>query len=475
MGSIEKRAYDLSPLDEILPPLHASLIYGFPRTTVKQEHIVSILQGGLSRTVKEIPFIAGELRLDEAPGARVGHQVIQIPDPIEEIKIVVNDLTRPSNTYEHTYEELRSAGMPINSLDANVLLPISKNPGLASKVLSSQINFIPGGCLLSVVFAHAAFDAYGSTVILDKWAQHCQELQGLEPAPGMLGKGMIPTRVLPPALGSGIGKVDYEQLKRRAELWHLIGLDSKPEPEAAIFPENTAIQHIFSLSTSAVAEIKRLCEPNTATGDSDKGNWISTNDALVAFFWRNIMRARFPRAGAESATYPPNSLVTVAVDGRSQLSPKISPSYIGNAIFCSMTSLPLKLATEDVSSLADIAFSIRRSVEGNKPLIQDATALAASIPDVTQRRYRIIDLVSENLITSSWTGLPINRLGWGPIFGEAGGAEIFRTPKQQFGGMCSMQPKRLDGTFEVIIGMKAEDMTRLRNDEEFNSFAKLVA
>lgn len=472
MASSEKRKYDLSPLDEILPPLNATLIYGFPRTTIEKDQIVTILQDGLSRTVKEIPFIAGELKSEDSPGARPGHEVISVPE-IADVKIAVNDLTEPGRKYEHSYEELRAASMPIDSLDASVLLPLPDGSGATRKVLASQINFIPGGCLLSVVFAHLAFDAYGSTVILDRWARHCQELQGLESAPSLLPKELTPSRDLPPALESGIGAADYEELKQRPELWHLIGLDSRPLPEVMTFPENAAVQHIFSLDTSAIAKIKGLAKPSAETDNSAKSAWISTNDALVAFLWRSVMRARFPTSTDNSVKHPESSLVTVAIDGRSQLSPKISPSYVGNAIFCSMTDLPLRLAT-DGSTLADIALAIRKDVEANKLRMRDATALASCIPDVRQRRYRIMDLVHENLITSSWTELPIYQLVWGPIFGDTGRAEFFRTPKGQFGGMCSIQPRRLDGTLDIIIGMKAEDMERLRKDEDFIGFAKFI-
>ena len=55
-------------------------------------------------------------------------------------------------------------------------------------------------------------------------------------------------------------------------------------------------------------------------------------------------------------------MVSVAIDGRNALSLNIPMSHIGNAVFCGLTELPVKLLTAPETGLPEIASALRESL-----------------------------------------------------------------------------------------------------------------
>jgi hypothetical protein len=476
-------AYKCSPLDVIIPPLFNALILCFPSPSAAQEKTLSILQNALSKTVMERPYLAGEVVCDDSDqpsdNSRPGNLSLSVPEADVDIRIGVNDMTHPGHEWTHTYESLRNAGMPLSALDAKFLAPMSGYK-TSNKVMAAQANFIPGGCLLSVYFQHSFVDAYGTSLVMAAWAENCRELQ----AASSTAVTALPTcpksLEMPPALQvTSPRPAEYSQLKRREELWRLLGLDWRkpksgpPEP----FQISAGMRStIFSITPQALTKLKAQATPLAdSTGNGGGPGWISTKDALAALLWRSIIKARFPTPPAENTARRQESIVSVAIDGRRGLN--IAPTYIGNVVFNSMTELPIKELLSPDLSLAFIATRIRKALEMNKDpaTLRSAVALAANIADVRGLVYAFPDWVGEDLILTSWVDLPFYEHEWGPIFGATGRTEFFRMPKGQFEGICSVQPRHPNGIVDVVIGLKDEQMRRLHTDEEFAQYLKVVA
>ena len=466
---------EFSPLDEMLPPFYFAYLLCFPVTRGSEGTIRSFLQSSLSALVVERPYLTGNIRQDDSGKARPGHLILDIPEPFEDTKIVFSDLTHPTGGWQETYQQLQAAGMPLNKLDSRKLAPLTAGIGETRKVFSVQANFIEGGLLLATCFHHNFVDAYGASRIIARLSEHCN------------GSAAVP-RTYDRSTNDGMPDVfnveaikksyDYDKLKHDPELWRLNALDWKKKPKdyipfewptflPSLLPlrDPPVTSTMFSFTSQALADLKKLAKP------SDGDAWVSTNDALVAFLWRHVMRARFPWSvsGVQSGKKD-ESIVVVALDGRKDLS--LPPSYIGNCLFHCFTDLPISYIGGRDTALGGIALSIRKTVNNSrkKKVLTDAVALAATIPNCQTIRYGA-DNLGNDLYTTSWIDLPFYRLNWGML----GRTDFFRIPDRQFESLCCILPPRHgEGVVDVIMSMEDEHGVRLRKDKEFTRFARLV-
>lgn len=477
----------LSPLDEIIPPLYNAFIFGFQCPTHEHDRVVSILADGWSKTLDQLPSLSSEIEFDHSEGERPGTLKLISFDHRQHGTLVVNDLTRPYTAWKDTYEQLRAQGMPLSKLDGRVLAPLVSGIGTTSKVATIQINLIPGGCLLSLCTSHSFIDARGCATVLKIWAEHCRQLQNYSAASSLNGIDPLASSGTLPLLHTKGSHEIYQNLKDRSNLWQLLGLHATENlgsdtlaPKKRDFshfpaapPPSKDLEHtscIFAFTPDALKKLKEEASP-------EGPEWISSGDALMAMLWRSIMLARFPSEASDAAQSTKESIVTVAVDGRKYLRPPLPSSYIGNVVFCCMTKLSIGDLFSPNTSLADLALRIRRNVEATKQqgVLEEALSLAASIPDVSSLRFAFQDFFGADLITTSWIELPFYDIDFGPIFGYDGRVEFFRMPEGQFGGICSLQPRQKNGTVNVIICLNAEQMNRLRENEQFAQYAQFVS
>ena len=480
--------HHFSPLDEIIPPLYIAFIYGFPCPSAHKEKVLSVLQNGWSRTLDERPFLAGEVEFDQSKGVRPGSLKLRIPEShMNANTIVTNDLTLPDKAWEDSYEDLRAQGMPTSKLDAKVLAPLVSGAGSTSKVVTLQINFIPGGCLLSFCVSHSLMDAGSTASILQLLAKHCRDSQDSPKALVPNDSDQLQSKETHPLLQKAAGIAEYNKLKHRSELWHLLGLHATENldpgsttntakafrhlPAAASLPDNSSTTScIFSISPGTMQKLKRDASP-------DAPEWVSSGDAVVALLWRSIMRARFSSQRLDATQNAKHSIVSVAVNGRKLISPRLPSSYIGNVVFCCMTRLPMGTLLSPKTSLPETALAIRRNVEWVKhqQVLEDAISLASSIPDVASLKIAFEDFFRTDLVTISWVEMPFYNIDFGPIFGETGRAEFFRIPKAQFSGLCTLQPRQTNGVVDVIISLGVEEMRRLRENWEFAQYFQFLS
>ncbi|KAI0407185.1 transferase family-domain-containing protein [Xylaria palmicola] len=474
-------SYEPSPLDEVIPPLYNGIIYGFSCEDSQRERILEVLQEGYSRVLRLRPYLSSDLVRDESPDARPGSLKL----------LAVADLSSPSSGWHYSYAEVREAGMPQSWLDPKLLAPYVAGTAMTTKVLMGQVNWIPGGCLFTMYIAHAMADAWGAAMVTQYWAQQCREFQGEFQSKD--AKSTRPWDRIPEVSGHNpsihdipASQESFDRLKSRPELWKLLGLhweDNNVAPENAISLPTTipaaamAIPGmrtcIFSFSPEAGARLKADATP------LDEKKWISTKDAMAALIWRAVMRARFPDIAQSArdsemvkADEGGKSIISVAIDGRSLC--KVPYSFINNVVYCCMTEMPLRtIFAED--QLATLASRIRGNIEAVKSdpsLIRDTNILAASIPDVRQLAIAFKDFLGRDLVTTSWIDIPFfDGIDFGSVLGVP---EFMRIPRGQFGGICSLQPRKPNGEVEVFISLKGDDMDRFLEDTEFRKYAQFV-
>lgn len=496
--------HECSPLDSMIPALFNALILTFPcggggggdggasgseegghdgaGGGGDKDSLLKLLQTSLDQTVAERSYLVAEIASLPPQAAEIGTGTLRLHHAscsANRVVIEVNDLTADSNEWPHEYDydRLREDGMPPSRLCGRVLAPLAGYQ-TCNKVMAVRANFIPNGLLLVVYFHHSVLDAWGASLVMSAWAEKCARLQGLDLSSGHSNPLNAPTAlVLPPALRLDhiVPSEDaYEVLKCRPELWQSLSLDWARRPKAPPFVPGTAMTTcIFNASESALQRLKTdasMALPVSA--DPTRPAFISTADALGALLWRCILKARYTSAGREATR---DSVINVALDGRKALN--IPIDYPGNVVFGSITTMSVDQLTSPNTSLGDIAAALRESLESAKQpaRLADALRMASSLPAGMDLQYAIPDWSVEDVILTSWTGLPFYEHRWGPAFGPTERAEFFRMPTGQFEGICSVQPRRLNGSVDIVVGLEPHQMESFRGDHEIRDYLTFVA
>ncbi|KAH7405676.1 hypothetical protein DE146DRAFT_786894 [Phaeosphaeria sp. MPI-PUGE-AT-0046c] len=496
----EEPVYTFSPLDYVLPPLYVANIYTFPCPNHFRDPTYEILEKALELLVDEHPLLGANISRDTSPSVRPGTLRLSLDSsaPGELITRVDQDIPGSSWPPKCNYPWLKAHGMPPFALDAALLAPHAAGMKQSSRPLQIQINFIDGGCLLSLCIAHCFSDAWGLGLIVESWAAKCRMLQGVSRNPQSFDSPGLDFLTSSPSLKAASNE-NFEKLKERPEVWNALCLDETrnkaPDPEIPPLPTtlptcdtSPAGEDIRScVFTFETKSLLRLRSQASSPGQSAR---ISIGDALTALLWRHVMRARFPNPPQEEA------IMCMAVDIRnSALKPAIPLSYPGNSILFGTAALSPQRVTDSCTPLHELASTLRSAIEvvrSDDALIKDSISLAASMPNVGMPAIKLHDFLGLHLNTVNWSNMPFANIDFGPIFdgnivcpfpysttatkhratSHNGRAEYFRFPRGQFGGICGIFPKRADGTVEVFIGLKSEDMMRLKQDKEFTSYCR---
>lgn len=437
------------------------------------------LEEALSKTVEQMPFLAGTLRVREpdARDKRRGRLEIEIPPNKKDLVVPLRfqDLTTNLD-----YEDLIAEGVPDASLDGNILLPTGSIADLeaGAAVLVAQANFLQGGCLLSVAIHHSVGDGAAAVKMMQIWAQHCRQLQSQEIAqssltvtPDSLDRGILEK------LWSADGNQHNENayLEASDELWRFLGVNAVTDTPKELngtsshgAPPKTQTS-IFYMSAPSLAELKvAAIEKNDRAG-------VTANDALMALLWRSITKARFPQGDAIYA-HDETAILDTTFDGRAKFSAACPQDYLGNVVLMNTTYLSLGSLTSPTTALSSIASEIRSSLNTiTTTQIHAAMTLAASIPDCGNLTFPFATFAGTELCITSTVNMPLFELDFGAAFDNDGKPDSVRPPKSEFASVCRrcvVLPRRTNGGFEILISLLEEEMKRLMADDEFKQYAR---
>ena len=158
----------LSPLDQFANRLYTPLLLLFKiDAEVPHDVISSDLQIGLSSLINDVPFIAGNVVLEDE---ETGNLQIDIPDDAG-VMFSVRDLSDPTKRPILDFEELEKAAFSSSLLDPSELGPLHFAPEAVAPVLAIQANFIRGGLILAIFIHHSTADALGLLTLLKRWSR----------------------------------------------------------------------------------------------------------------------------------------------------------------------------------------------------------------------------------------------------------------------------------------------------------------
>lgn len=354
-------------------------------------------------------------------------------------------------------DTLRRASFPFVMLDEDTIAPIRTLSGGscdASPVFLIQATFITGGLLLTFVGQHNAMDMTGQGRIINLLEKAChnndftsEEIESGNPD----RRTIIP--LLDPSFEPG-PELNCQMARPTV---------SEPDdPKLPLTPPKCSWAY-FTFPQMALSDVKSIAAATLPTSAS----YISTDDALSAFIWQSIIRARFPRLS-------PNTPVTFAraIDPRRYLGiPPTYPGLVQNMTYHTYTARELVDAP-----LGAVALHLRLAVDPKTSDLGYRTRALATFLDRSPDKSIVsvtatMDL-STDIMLSSWAKENFYDLDFNLGLGKP---EAVRRPQfTPVESLLYLMPKTLDGEISAAICLRDEDMRRLRGDEYFVKYAAYV-
>jgi hypothetical protein len=421
--------------------------------------IIHTLKSGLERLSASFPWLAGQVVNEGSGDGNTG--VFKI-HPLEKVpRLVVKDLRQDSSI--PTMDALRRSNFPFSMLDENLISPRKAHPGDQSTsdsapVFLLQANFITGGLLLTFVGQHQTMDMAGQGQIMHLFSKACRN----EPfSSEELSSGNLSRYTIIPLLDSS-----YEpgpELARQIVTLPSQPISKNPSTQTAPSPRPKCTWTYFTFPPTSLTALKSLATKTILAPSAH----ISTDDALSAFIWQSITRARLPRLNPTSS-----STFARSVDVRHFLD--IPPTYPG--LMHSMTYHTYPLHQLVVEPLGSIASQLRSALDPKTSTLGHDTRALATLLNRTPNKNiasftATLDL-SADIIFSSWAKVDCYALDFNMGLGKP---EAVRRPRfNAVESLIFLMPRTRDGEIAVAICLRDEDLERLRRDEEFGRYARFI-
>lgn len=419
------------------------------------DHIVNTLRNGLNRLAESFPWLSGNAINEGASEGVTGTFRIA---PIAEIPLIVKDLR--SDPTAPTIHSMREAKFPFAMFDENLIAPCmtlnlpGKPAGLGADVgpvFAVQVNFVVGGLMLTFVGQHNVMDMTGQASVINWLSKACFNLNFSEKE---LSIGNMDKSKSVPLLDDSWEpgpEIDVQMANSLP--------NSTPKTTPSETPPACSWHYIeFSASSSQL-----LKSQATQTKDP-QSDFISTDDAICAFIWKCVSRAR------ESRLDPmvPSTFAR-ALDARQSLGlPRTYPGALSNMAYSKSTLQDLNKET-----LGVIASKLRRQLEPKvRDLAYDTRALATFLDRCVDKSKILITAavdISSGMSLSSWTKVNLYDLDFNLGLGKP---VVVRRP--QFipvESLMYIMPKSPRGDLAVALCLRDEDWAVLNNDEQWTRYA----
>lgn len=426
------------------------------------QEAAEILSQGLKTLAQRIPYIAGQIihQPSTKPGNSGMYKIVPWRDSPP---LVVRDLRgEPSAP---TMEALRKQNFPMESLNESLIAPYmtipggtaGANPAEPTAVFAVQVSHIHGGMLVTFVSQHQVMDLAGQMQVMRLLNMVCRG----EDIPE--GEVEIANRdrsgVIAPMGEEEV--VPVEQLGRQTV--NLATPGSLPDSRDASSMVSPAVWGSFSFSGGSLAALKAVA---LETAISRK---ISTDDALTAFTFQSITRARYLRLRSGQST---TCTLGRAVNARRYLSiPQTYPGLLNNMVYHSHS-----LQETIDMPLGELASELRRAVDPATSQIGQYTRAIAALLHRTPDKG-IISMganinPSRDLMISSWAAANCYGLDFGMGLGLP--VAVRRPRFIPVEGLGYFLPRSPNGEIVLVLCLRNGDMNALKEDEEWRMWAVWV-
>lgn len=451
-----------------------AFVYRMPEATPK-EQISSALNLGLERLSAAFPWVAGQV-VNTNPDAKSTpkYKIRQLkPTPELVIKDYTNDPSIP------TFSQLKEAKYPMSMLSEDTWAPCSTLAGLTydpsspdgdpnkvAPVMLVQISFVAGGLVLCINLQHNVCDMTGQETIMSWLSKACrgEDFTEQEMRLGQIDRATAVPLITEDNWTPG-NLLDHQIIRPQQDTSQESTASTTPAPDstAAETPEPppSCSWSYFNFSATALDALKRLASQNLPSSCK----FISTDDAISAFIFQSILRARKPRLQHQQPV-----TFARAVDARRYLD--VDPAYPG--ILQNMAYVTYELPSLLTAGLGQVAASMRKEVD---PTSSDITLrtralvtyLAQSPENSSTISFTASLKTDRDIMLSSWA--KIAAYNWDFGFGLGKPEAVRRPALLPVESLMYIMPKDGNGDIAVGICLRREDLERLVEDAEWTKYA----
>lgn len=445
---------ELSSILNLQPPdINFRLLLIFPLSErVAKEEIEHLLFRGLTHITEQNPILRSWARRSTDGSSK--YTVSPPPESQANDDWAINKAQLHSaNPSFMSFDGLKERGATPDLLNDSDLAPRPRIPKDAGPhpVFDFKATRIEGGLVLCFLILHKVLDGTSTGTLIHQFAEGSWNISAAGFDPHVRSARYGPRVELNEA-----NHAQFINPKTPPEPYRLL-----TSPESPNHVAGNAVCKLFCISAPKVSELKRLCS-------NGQMSFISTNDAVSALIMHALTRAR--------NLDPQNVLQTGAhfpVNIRSKFSAPIPESKLGNYVFCARAPVPTAQALSTrPSALAATAAAIRKAVtdlDSNR--IHEILSWVRAQPNNAMSidwhySYYGDDETDYGLV--SWANMGLYDLDFG--FGKP---EFVRVPGDVvFSDSCRIMPRLRDGGQEIVMGLTAEEMRALENDELWGAWVE---
>ncbi|KAF3049036.1 hypothetical protein E8E11_007911 [Didymella keratinophila] len=462
---------DLTRLDQAVLRVYVRqlLIFPFPDAVLREE-AGAALAAGLLATFKQFPFLAGTV---EQMDSTIGALTVRYPKTVDSELVSRLLTTNALDGAELAYESLIDAGIPPIRLPANDLCPFAmrSHPGIDDPyaevlttfkkkhpipVFAAQMNFIPGGLILSAYTHHAVIDGTGIAKIYQVWSENTRR--------NGTGAAML-EQISALTLNNARHALDTltEDAPTAKELPEFcFPGDSRP-PSLRDLPVKLSAK-LLVFSTSKISALAASLSDIT-------GQHISNFTALASFVWCQATNAR--RAAIEAKGIRKTTL-GIATDHRRRVGSLLPNDYIGNVANAMVVSVPLSLipTTEsmDAEGIAPVALALSNALAGvDLDWFRSRLLELSKQKNPSKLMMKCHTMNGPDIFITSWQHIGADE-GWAiPGTAKAGDGKwgckptAIRKPHNLWEGGMQILPRRRgdEAPYEIPLCLEEGDMERV--------------
>jgi trichothecene 3-O-acetyltransferase len=428
------------------------VVLGFAEQTGStSDDVMKTLDTSALQLLQAFPFLAGKVTKHGQTSTNSGtYEIVPYPPHDNKSPVRRKDCTNlcPS------YEELVAADAPFSMLNGDTLCPVrgmghAYNASHEQPVLIIQANFVKGGLLLCCASHHNALDMNGQGMVI-KMLAAAGRGEGFDP--DMVVAGNRDADTIVPLLEPGEEGLAFENMRRPSTL-------NAGEPRGS---PPTAPWKYWRFTSDMLRQLKT---------EASKGDgWISTNDAVTAFF---VQRLTASRIAAKSLHLTGHVQFQRAIDGRQVLRPQVHPGYLGHMVALCETQWQSAEELRD-ASLSDVALKMRNSLKSvDDYFIRSLATLIKTTEDRTTIFYGVTNKAGRDFMTSSWAQLHwAFETDFGPGLGVP---DLVRRPYlDEVPDLSYLMPRDKKGNMHLATSLFTEDYDALAADKTWNTYAELV-
>jgi trichothecene 3-O-acetyltransferase len=416
--------------------------------------IVEALQAAADKLTASFPWLGGAV-INEGSGS--GNSGLFMPVPWPASASSPNSIVRVKDCTDSlpSFADMVRAGAPCLMIDGKLVAPYPGFPASyqdsaehPAPIIAIQANFIEGGLLLNFSAQHNVIDASGMMQVVQLFAT---AMRGDEFPPSAVEQGNRDRTKVIPLIAPGEPIRDHSHLKRP------LNFSAPAPPSPAAMPKWA----YFRLEGSAVPKIKALA--SVPEGHDPSVPFISSNDALSAFYWKCLAGVRARNGRSPDAV----SKFGRAIDSRRAMG--VSSEYMGHMVYHAATRMSLRELEE--APVSTIACRLRKDLNdvNNEFSVRSYATYIANEPDKSRVMYGGLYNPDTDIGSSALPGADVLH-----SFGPIGMPQFARRPNlAPIPGCIYFMPP--EGRYiPVLVCLRDDDLEGLKTHPEWSKYTEFV-